>query len=599
MGSPGKSESKSKKSDSGATSLADHVCLFLDCQTTGASPASGGNLLEVAWCKGDAAAANSAPEVSSYLIAQPDDQPIPLRIQMLTGITDDDMETAVDAESLFKHLRMSTKTLPAPRLCVIHYARFEKQFLDGLFAQGKHPFEPVCTFEIARRLYPNLPSRGIRALGGFLGIDLEEVKRAPSHVEATRAIWKHLVECLAERDILSLEQLQEFLLSKAVTKRSKLEYPMERLKRLELPNCPGVYRMLSQNGRVLYVGKATSLKSRVNSHFRGRKKKTSKSKELLTQVAEIDVTECGSPLEAALLETDEIKRFDPPYNVSLKQRSRSLLFASGDFLSYSEKQDEIHTLGPFTNPRGIEAMLRLNATINSGIVDPLILFETIPIEDLVEGVELFLERHNIDKEDRMRPRSLVALGLSLYRSARRLMRQMALDRADLDQLDAESPADELKLDQQNSTEEGMQRGLFDEDLVDMEQNPICKNSLPADEFEETVFDEDSDLTPEEIAGRLESLLIGVARTYLVSKEITCLLNSTISFNYRAARRELLIREGRISQIQSAESREAAGWANLGVCDYDRMRVLLTELVKMRSSGKELTIIPALKVLSSW
>jgi hypothetical protein len=59
---------------------------------------------------------------------------------------------------------------------------------------------------------------------------------------------------------------------------------VDRIKRLEFPNRPGVYRMLSQSGQVLYVGKATSLKSRVNSYFRGQKGRDRKKLEMLAQV---------------------------------------------------------------------------------------------------------------------------------------------------------------------------------------------------------------------------------------------------------------------------------------------------------------------------
>ncbi|MBX3077324.1 GIY-YIG nuclease family protein, partial [Candidatus Obscuribacterales bacterium] len=370
--------------------LSDHICLFLDCQTTGASVTSGGNLLEVAWCYG--ASGDLSSDVHSYLVKQPDEIPIPARIQMLTGITDDDMVAGVEAREILDFLLQKSREISTPQLCIAHYARFETHFMTHLVEQhgdgADWPFLNVCTFEIARRLYPNLPSRGIRALGGYIGLDMEEVKRSNSHVAATRVIWQHLVERLAEVGVETLDQLQEFLATKAGARTGPPEYKLERLKRLDLPNCPGVYRMKNQSGRILYVGKATSLKSRVNSHFRGRKGKTSKSKELLTQVHSIDVTECGSPLEAALLETDEIKLYDPPYNVSLKQRNRKLVFASWDFLSFCEEQDEDHVIGPLPNLRALDALLRLNETINSGVVDPHLLFVEIPIEDLSEGVEI-------------------------------------------------------------------------------------------------------------------------------------------------------------------------------------------------------------------
>lgn len=590
------------------SSLLDHACLFIDCQTTGASPASGGNLLEVAWCTGSASG-SIASEVSSHLIAQPDQESIPFRIQSLTGITDDAMCDAVSSGVLIQKLLNNKQSLSMPQLCVIHYARFETPFLNELMAEhgdgGEFPYQLICTFEIARRLYPNLPSRGIRALGGFLGIDLEEMKRAPSHVDATRVIWKHLVERLSQTGITTIEQLQEFLSTKAERRTGKLEYKLEPLKRLDLPNCPGVYRMLSQNGRVLYVGKATSLKSRVNSHFRGRKNKTSKSKELLTQVADIQVTECGSPLEAALLETDEIKKFDPPYNISLKQRSRSLLFASPDFLSFREEQDQVHSVGPLPNPRALDAMLRLNATINSGIVDPLVLFEEIPIEDFVEGLDIFLDRHSIESEEGMTPRTLLALGLSLFRTTRRLMRKLASELAQAKADGTVETSDEGEL-VANELADLPSIGSGNEDSENRLAE-IGRSLIESDDDYDAEFEESDDLTPEDIANRLESLLIGIARTYLISKEMTSLLNSTIRFEYKSLDRYITIVGGHLvvgspsTQTESAcaSSVPEEPWLNLNICDYDRMRVLLTEITRMSNADSKVEVVPRLAVLSRW
>ncbi len=618
MGDSSKTAIARRKSITGTTALVDHTCLFLDCQTTGASPATGGNLLEVGWTVGDGRGFSGVTP-NSFLVAQPEFEPIPARIQMLTGITDEEMVDAIASELLYEHLMSSVKALPKPLLCVIHYARFETPFLNSLAEEfgGKRktwPLTSVCTFEIARRLYPNLPSRGIRALGGYLGIDMVEEKRARANVEATHVIWRHLVAKLEEIGVSRLDQLEDFLSEKAASRSGKLQYPMQAFKRLELPNVPGVYRMLSQNGRVLYVGKATSLKSRVNSHFRGRKKKTSKSMELLTQVANIEFTECASPLEAALLESDEIKRLDPPYNVSLKQRSRSLLFASSDFLSFSQEQDELHTVGPLTNPRAIDALLRLAATINSGIPDAMVLFENITIEDLIEGIDLFLERHGLDFEQGTTPRQLIALGLSLFRSTKRTMRQLALQAA-ADSEEDISDEDERVLSSLASSDSG---GDTKEGLTE------------ADDDLEDVFLEEEDLTPEQIASRLDSLLMGIARSYLVSKEMTSLLNSSIWFDYRKKRRQLNLRNGQVfprsecsfdydpqrsqSSLSVVESSlgysDSAGrmalntgadksWVGLDIRDFDRIRVLLTETAKMIAAGNNVEIDPRVRFLSRW
>jgi excinuclease ABC subunit C len=80
---------------------------------------------------------------------------------------------------------------------------------------------------------------------------------------------------------------------------------------------PGVYRMLSSDGDILYVGKAKNLKNRVGSYFR----KTSldaKAMALVARVADVNVTVTDSETEALLLEQSQIKEWRPLYNILFK-----------------------------------------------------------------------------------------------------------------------------------------------------------------------------------------------------------------------------------------------------------------------------------------
>ena len=99
---------------------------------------------------------------------------------------------------------------------------------------------------------------------------------------------------------------------------------------MSLPRSPGVYRMLRTSGDVLYVGKASSLYDRVNSHFRKQHGLDERTLEMLSQARAISFDVTPRPLAAALLEPDEIKRHQPPYNVALTTRDRALWFTSPD-----------------------------------------------------------------------------------------------------------------------------------------------------------------------------------------------------------------------------------------------------------------------------
>ena len=80
---------------------------------------------------------------------------------------------------------------------------------------------------------------------------------------------------------------------------------------------PGVYRMLADDGELIYVGKARNLKNRVSSYFSG-KPQTAKTMAMVQQIANVEVTITASDTEALLLEYNLIKKHRPRYNVTLR-----------------------------------------------------------------------------------------------------------------------------------------------------------------------------------------------------------------------------------------------------------------------------------------
>ena len=84
-----------------------------------------------------------------------------------------------------------------------------------------------------------------------------------------------------------------------------------------LPDRPGVYRMLDADGKIIYVGKARSLRSRVGSYFRADQVQP-KVQALVRAIAGIEITVTNSDIEALLLEHNLIKSHRPRFNVILR-----------------------------------------------------------------------------------------------------------------------------------------------------------------------------------------------------------------------------------------------------------------------------------------
>lgn len=85
-----------------------------------------------------------------------------------------------------------------------------------------------------------------------------------------------------------------------------------------LPESPGVYLMSDSQGRILYIGKAVNIKSRLQSHFAD----SNTFKTFYPQVASIDFLVTENEIEALLLENTLVKERQPPYNVRLKDDKR-------------------------------------------------------------------------------------------------------------------------------------------------------------------------------------------------------------------------------------------------------------------------------------
>jgi len=568
------------------TNLADLWTLALDCQATAANPVKG-HLLEIGWLPVCVATPQAPIEfaLQSYLIRLPDQASIPPAVQRITGISEQCLVSGLPPSAAWQHLLASAAEFAAANksaVCplVIHFARFETPFLQDLHRRHNpadpFPFQIICTHEIAIRLLPNLPRRGIRAIAGYYGHCMPEPKRSADHAVATAFIWLKMVELLKTScGISNLEQLIDWLVSTRAPARSKRAYPMSRQHRLSLPERPGVYRMRRGNGDLLYIGKAKSLKRRVSSYFRPKAPHAEHILEMLTQARQLDITRTGSALEAAILESDEIKRHSPPYNIALRRPRRGLVYWGRDLSRRNTIEGRDFAAGPLPDGKSGDAIAALGKWLNSGMqlnedhgadIGYTILglpAEYAPDGDCLRlGLDMFRRQYGPRTADQSALHFLTSLGARLWQ----------------ERLAATALAETLA-EGSGGTEE-----------VDASQ---------ADSENEFTW------TPEAVAGSIERVIMHNARLMRRARWFCLLSESTLVWEaagrLQASKIMVVFENGRVSHrnelSKDDEPVTPAGFVksfherrkNIDLNTYDRLRVVTTEVRRLISEGRNIEL----------
>lgn len=134
----------------------------------------------------------------------------------------------------------------------------------------------------------------------------------------------------------------------------------------EFPHAPGVYLMKDSVGRVIYVGKAKSLRSRAGSYFLKAAAEERRTADLVREVCDIDYIECESEVDALLAESRLIKDIQPKYNQDLKD-DKSFpyleIFVREDFprVEFTREPQERGTklYGPFASAGSLRGAIQV------------------------------------------------------------------------------------------------------------------------------------------------------------------------------------------------------------------------------------------------
>ena len=235
-------------------------------------------------------------------------QNIPRYIQAFTGINNDMVQDA----PRFEEVARDVYQLLQDKIFVAHNVNFDYSFIKNHLQYYGYTLnsKKLCTVRLSRQIFPGLPSYSLGNLCHSLGIEVANRHRAGGDAEATVTLFKLLLKNDAKESIAT-----------ALKRNSKEQalppnVPKEHFE--QLPSTPGVYYFHDNKGKVVYVGKAKNIKSRVNSHFSNNSDSRQKQ-NFMRHIYAISYQATATELMAAILESTEIKRLWPPFNSAQKK----------------------------------------------------------------------------------------------------------------------------------------------------------------------------------------------------------------------------------------------------------------------------------------
>jgi DNA polymerase III subunit epsilon len=290
------------------TPLADVTFCVIDLETTGGSPTECG-ITEVGAVK-----LRGGECLGTFQTLVNPGRAIPPEITVLTGITHAMVVPAPRIEQVLPALL----EFVGEAVIVGHNVRFDVGFLQAALERDERPRlrnRTVDTVALARRLVRDeVPNCKLGTLADRLRLDHKPSHRALDDALATGDLLHLLLERAGGLGVTGLDDLLALPTMAGHAQAAKLRLTDG------LPRSPGVYVFRGTRGEVLYVGKATNLRSRVRSYFSGDERR--KIGALLRETQRIDHVVHPHPLSAAVHEVRLIHRFTPRYNRQSKDWSK-------------------------------------------------------------------------------------------------------------------------------------------------------------------------------------------------------------------------------------------------------------------------------------
>ena len=133
----------------------------------------------------------------------------------------------------------------------------------------------------------------------------------------------------------------------------------------QIPDAPGVYQMIGKDDRILYIGKAVSLRSRVRSYFQDSAAHAYRTVKMVERVLDVRTIVVTNEIEALILEANLIKRYQPLFNVRMRDdKSFPYLKVTNEHFprvvfTRTLRDDGARYFGPYTNAHGLRELIDL------------------------------------------------------------------------------------------------------------------------------------------------------------------------------------------------------------------------------------------------
>ncbi len=229
----------------------------------------------------------------------------------LTGINNKMLRTAPKFHEVAKRIVEITQDA----VLVAHNAQFDYRILRTEFRRLGYNFErkTLCTVDLSKKLIPEAKSHSLGKLVRSLGIAVSDRHRANGDALATLKLFK----------VLLTKDSDKTIIKNVIRKEAHGELSDRQLDIVEsIPSETGVYYMHDKDGEIIFLGKSSNMKKRVNQHFT---RNGGRGRQLQKATKKVSFEKTGSELVALLKENEELARNRPKFN----QKSPALNFSHG------------------------------------------------------------------------------------------------------------------------------------------------------------------------------------------------------------------------------------------------------------------------------